>query len=178
MKPGGGKTKGGSFERLVCQKLSLWVSNLKRDDIFWRSAMSGGRATVKAKKGINNISQLGDISAIDKSGEYLTGRYVLECKSYKSLCLESLIYGTPHKGSIIEYLDVLEKICIGAKKSPILIAKQNAKPVLFITDKHLDLYCKCLITKDFWNFYMFEDVLKIPFETFHLLTGGGKCESY
>ena len=56
-KPGYGKQKGGEYERTVCKKLSLWVSNGTRDDIFWRSAMSGGRATLQRKKGII-ISQI------------------------------------------------------------------------------------------------------------------------
>src|SRR5215216_6431446 len=38
--------KGPQWEREVCRALSLWVTNGERVDVFWRSAMSGGRATV------------------------------------------------------------------------------------------------------------------------------------
>jgi len=46
MRKGGGKAKGASFERDICRRLSLWVSAGKQEDVFWRSAMSGGRSTV------------------------------------------------------------------------------------------------------------------------------------
>jgi hypothetical protein len=51
MRKGGGKQKGSQFERDVCRELSLWVSHGKQEDVYWRSAMSGGRSTVAALKG-------------------------------------------------------------------------------------------------------------------------------
>ena len=66
-----GKLKGGAFEREICVKLSKWVSYGERDDLFWRSAMSGGRQTVGFKKGINRKNQAGDITAIDPIGQKL-----------------------------------------------------------------------------------------------------------
>ena len=36
--------KGSEFEREMCKCLSLWWTDSKRDDVFWRSAQSGGRA--------------------------------------------------------------------------------------------------------------------------------------
>ena len=52
MRKGGGKEKGSSFERLVCKRMSMWLSKGERDDLFWRSAMSGGRATVQLRDDI------------------------------------------------------------------------------------------------------------------------------
>ena len=51
MRKGGGKAKGSSFERLICKELSLWITGGEHQDVFWRSAMSGGRSTVAMKKG-------------------------------------------------------------------------------------------------------------------------------
>ncbi len=77
MRPGGGHSKGASFERQVCRDLSLWLTEGKHDDCFWRSAMSGGRATVRFKKGRTSRSQAGDISPISGIGEKLTDLFLL-----------------------------------------------------------------------------------------------------
>jgi hypothetical protein len=53
--------KGGDFERLICKKLSLWWSKGKTDDLCWRSSQSGGRATVRHRKGKKTAGHCGDI---------------------------------------------------------------------------------------------------------------------
>lgn len=63
-----GKSKGNSFEREICKKLSLWWTNGKRDDIFWRSQNSGGRATVRGKSGKRTSNQSGDVSVANDEG--------------------------------------------------------------------------------------------------------------
>ena len=126
MKKGNSKNKGSQFERIICKKLSLWISEGQREDIFWRSAMSGGRATVQYKKGISNKSQVCDISAIDPLGEKLLKNYVIECKFYKNLHLENLVYNTSKKGIISFWKETKQK-AIESNKYPILIARQNNK---------------------------------------------------
>lgn len=130
MKAGAGKSKGGSFEREVCQKLSKWVSYGERDDIFWRSAMSGGRATVGMKRGIKRTSQAGDITAIDPLGNRLTDVFVIECKFYRNIHIESMMFGKPKVGTILEFWTKLCKDSEKMGKEPMLIIKQNGWPVL------------------------------------------------
>ena len=130
MKPGAGKSKGGSFEREICQKLSKWVSYGERDDIFWRSAMSGGRATVGMKKGIKRTSQAGDITAIDPLGNKLTDKFVIECKFYKNIHIESMMFGKPKVGTILEFWTKLYKDSVKLNKDMMLVIKQNGWPVL------------------------------------------------
>ena len=72
-------SKGSAYEREICRMLSeWWVPG--RDDIFWRSAASGGRATVRTKKGKSTFGQYGDITAIDPIGQPLTKVLSIECK--------------------------------------------------------------------------------------------------
>ncbi len=126
MRPGGGKAKGSGFEREVCTKLSLWISRGLRDDLLWRSAMSGGRASVKFKGGGRNTTQVGDISAIDPQGSRLTDRYVIECKFVKSLDLGApLLAG---RGNMVKFWEVLKDQSKNVRKHPILIARQNMMP--------------------------------------------------
>lgn len=126
MKSGGSKQKGAAFERRICRALSLWISEGKEEDLFWRSAMSGGRATLMTKKGKGASAQAGDISAIHPAAHVLTEHFVIECKHYANLHLQNLVYGG--KGGIVEFW---KQVCRDAKrndKSPMLIAKQNRCP--------------------------------------------------
>ena len=126
MKPGGGKSKGAAFERRICRALSLWVSQGKAEDLFWRSAMSGGRATVMYKKGKSAASQAGDISAVALEGHVLTDLFTIECKNYEDLHLHNLVYGG--KGGIVDFWKQATKDAERNQKEPMLIAKQNRKP--------------------------------------------------
>lgn len=131
MRKGGGKAKGASFERKCCVALSLWISHGEHEDLLWRSAMSGGRATVAAKLGKNLRRQAGDVSAVSIEGCSLTGMFYLECKHVKRLSLEKFIIDG--KGPLANYW---RTACVEAKKhhkKPMLIAKQNLLPTLVVT---------------------------------------------
>lgn len=135
MKSGGGKTKGAEFERECCKALSLWVSGGERDDIYWRSAMSGGRATVQNKKGGNNTTQLGDISCIDSTGEWLTNTFIIENKFYRNVHLDSIIYPySKNAETVFQWWTKLTAICDANRKLPMLIFKQNNRDILVGTD--------------------------------------------
>ncbi len=73
--------KGGGFEREISTKLSLWWTDGKRDDCFWRSQASGGRATIRGRKGKAINDQYGDIVAVDEEGKPLTNLFSFECKT-------------------------------------------------------------------------------------------------
>ena len=130
MRKGASKAKGSGFEREICKKLSLWISEGLRDDLYWRSAASGGRATVQSKKGIDNKSQVADITSIDPLGNKLTDKFIIECKSYQNIRIDSLIYDKPKNGSLLEFWLEIVKKGLEYNKSPLLIFKENGKPVL------------------------------------------------
>lgn len=130
MRKGGGKPKGNAYEREICKDLSKWISYGERDDIFWRSAMSGGRTTVGLKKGIVRNTQGGDITAIDPIGNKLTNKYVIECKSYKNIHLQSMLFYIPKNGSIYEFWIELYNKSKQLGKDMMLIIKQNNLPKL------------------------------------------------
>lgn len=72
--------KGSSFEREICRVLSEWWSGGTRDDLYWRSAASGARATVRFKKGKATANSHGDIAALDEVGAPLLKVVALELK--------------------------------------------------------------------------------------------------
>ncbi len=83
-----GSAKGSEFERKICRQLSLWWSGNQRDDLFWRTSQSGGRATTRMKTGKRTAGAYGDITAVDQDGAGLTKMWTLELKKGKS-------HGTP-----------------------------------------------------------------------------------
>jgi hypothetical protein len=152
-----GKQKGSQFERDVCKALSLWVTHGKRTDAFWRSAMSGGRATVH-KHG--DVRQAGDITAVAPEGHKLTDSHYIECKFYKDLNFDGLIKGSG------KLLDFWEKTLLQAtryQRIPVLIAKQNMLPTLLITDDNFDQRnLRPMIVARRYNLrlYIFDELMK------------------
>ena len=118
--------KGQSFEREICTSLSLWVTGGKRRDVFWRSSMSGGRATVRQ----GSVRQSGDICSVAPEGHVLTDPMFVELKHYKSLNLGGFLYGV---GELANFWSHAVKQAGKHNKTPALIARQNFKPTILIT---------------------------------------------
>lgn len=76
--------KGANFEREICKQLSLWWTSGSRDDIFWRSSQSGGRATIRGRQGKRTAGSYGDIVALDPIGETLLKHFTIELKRGRS----------------------------------------------------------------------------------------------
>lgn len=72
--------KGSNYERKFSKDLSLWWTHGERNNVFWRTSMSGGRMTVRARKGEDTRHHCGDIAAIDPVGQPLTELITIECK--------------------------------------------------------------------------------------------------
>ncbi len=126
--------KGGEFERKICKRLSLWISDNMRDDLFWRSAMSGGRASLVAKRLPNKkrYNQCGDISAISREGQDFLDVFFIECKFLKSLQIDAWIYG--HEGLLPKLWDKALQEAMDHDRVPLVIAKQNNKQELILTN--------------------------------------------
>ena len=159
MRAGSGKSKGGAFEREICVKLSKWITKGEKIDVFWRSAMSGGRATVKR----GQVRQAGDITAVAPEGHALTEKYFVECKSYKALTLDCLVSG---KGTLIDFWKVAVREATSHQKMPMLVFKRNHWPTIVILSKKglSDLKVKPFIQSPDMFFVKFDDLLKTEFK--------------
>lgn len=131
----GPKQKGAVWEIAVCRLLALWVSEGKRDDLYWRSAMSGGRATKRFDVLGARQHVSGDICAVDPLGASLTDHYHIECKHLASLDLTALFLRD--KGSLATAWTRCIKQAVDHGKQPMLIAKQNLyQPVIVVPIGH------------------------------------------
>lgn len=72
--------KGGQFERMLCKDLSLWWTGGEDESCFWRTSMSGGRSTVRHRKGKQTRGHCGDICSTDHEGAPLTDLVTIEAK--------------------------------------------------------------------------------------------------
>ena len=99
--------------------------------MFWRSAMSGGRATVGAAKGKRMAAQAGDISGVQMGGITFVEEFYIECKNYRDLNFGGLITG---KGKLIEFWQETRRQAKHYGKIPMLIAKQNQYPIIVCLD--------------------------------------------
>lgn len=163
--------KGAGFERNICRGFSWWVSGGKYIDLFWRTAMSGGRATVMKGK----VRQSGDITAVAPEGHCFTDRFFIECKHRKDLRLDIFIL----RGTGV-IADFWRKTCKEANKFllkiPMLVARPNGLPVFVIVPpKALDKFMVEPIQPllDVWDrkkgkvlydIYLFEDLIKSKFK--------------
>lgn len=138
------KNKGSTFERLICKKLSLWITNNQRDDILWRSIGSGSFHS--SKKRITK-TQAGDIAPIDPLGEEFINKYTIECKSYKQIDLYNLFN---NKSIINKWLDKLNEEIKEINTRPLIIMKQNNKDILILMNEYT-----------FLNSYKFDDSIYI-----------------
>lgn len=134
-RPGMSKGKGGGFERVICKKLSLWMSHGKQEDLFWRAAMSGGRSTIARKKGKFLSASAGDISAIDPLGSILTEHFFIECKAHEDLYLHRFV--TEHSGKLAGFWEKVCKQAFDHRRKPMIICKQNFYPELMLVSDSL-----------------------------------------
>lgn len=147
--------KGGQFERDFARQLSLWWTKGDRDDIFWRTAGSGARATVRTKKGKSTAGQYGDITATDPDGKLLIDKILFELKNgYPDAEIEKLInYGKKTQGTDL-YSKWIEKCENSCKASKIpgwaIVHKRSGREPLVTMNFHA--YAFVNFDKKFLNF--------------------------
>lgn len=138
--PGYGARKGAAFERTLAVLLSMWITDDERDDILWRTAMSGGRATIGRRDGKARDAQAGDLGAVDSEGEWFCNTFLIEAKCYKAFKWDRDIYdpwtALPRKATLrpLEIaLHTIEEAAASNREAPLLFLKGNGQPVVVLT---------------------------------------------
>lgn len=163
MKTGYGSRKGSAFERDICKKLSLWWSEGKRDDIFWRTASSGARATQRRKIGRSTYGGDGDICAIDPIGQPLLDKYVfsLKCGYTKDLDVISHIDSIKscRLSKLMEFWEDIYNLAEIKKKKPALIIKRNNKVPIILVNQNYSIDNTIWISVETIFIYRLEDFM-------------------
>jgi len=137
--------KGSGFERGTCKQLSLWWTDEKEDNIFWRSTTSGARATVRAKKGLKTPNSYGDVCAIDPSGDSLIDLISIELKRGYSgqLTIQDLLDSNQTEPLLLKFWRQAER--------DRLIGKRRWSWLIFQRDRRQ----ACIVfNRSFWDFLL------------------------
>ena len=129
-----GAAKGSAYERTLAKELSLWWSSGTRDDLFWRSSQSGGRATQRAKKGKTTANACGDLCAQDAEGQRLLNYFTIEIKrGYNSYSLHDILEES--KGGMNAFIAQSAKAAsLAGTPYWLLVHKRDRKPAIYVTN--------------------------------------------
>jgi len=132
--------KGSSYERKICKLLSVWWTEGERDDVFWRTAGSGARATSRRKQGKHTFGQTGDVQATDPIGQPLIDLFSIELKKgYSKDTFMDVFDKKPHmaqQGFEKWFAQAREDYKDAGAKSYMIITERNQRASLvFIKDK-------------------------------------------
>jgi len=179
MKKGGGKNKGSQFERDISKKLSLWWTQdlpIPRDDVFWKTSGSGGRATNRTKNKKKTVYEYGDITFTDPVGKPLIDCFLIECKKgYKQNNLFDFFSNKQRKDSYFEWWGKAKKEAQEAnRKNCILIVSLHRREIIvFINSdffnnqsKYTGEWKKEIIKVQYNLSYYFEDIYIIRLDDF------------
>lgn len=127
--------KGSSFEREMARKLSLWWSDGKADDWFWRTGGSGGRATSRAKSGKQTANGTGDICAQNGEAQRFLNLASIECKKGYATATISELLDTKSGGTMQKFVTQAKTgASLAGVPFWILIHKRDRKDALTITN--------------------------------------------
>lgn len=124
MRRGGGKAKGSAFERHVGLRLSLWLTEGERTDLFSRNVLSGGRFTNQAKKGLE-LAIPGDLAAAHPLAIEFISKFMVECKHHKNINLDVYLFDTQQKSSLAKIIDKALGEAKLVNVVPLIVVKQN-----------------------------------------------------
>ena len=131
------KEKGNRYEREIARKLSLWISEGEDSTLLWRSDSSGGRATQHG----NLATQAGDIAADSRVGYDFIDLFHVECKHYKNIFLDQLVWRTNKGDNCYGWWLKYTKEALKYGKNLFLCCKQNNKfELLLIPDKVIKIF--------------------------------------
>lgn len=138
--------KGSAYERDFCKRLSRWWTDGKRDDVFYRTSNSGGRASTRAKKGETTFGQYGDVCASDPIGLPLIKATTIELKrGYNNSTIHNLLDKTErHKEQQFEkwYKQITTDAERAGSIGWLLVTRRDRREeVVWMQDTFWDSFC-------------------------------------
>lgn len=134
MRPGGGHAKGAEWERQVGKQLSMWLTAGERPDIFSRNVLSGGAFTIAASKGLQSSRLSGDLMAAHPEAFKFLSKFMVECKHLQTLGIEGFLFDMTNSSPLGQIIMYAAGQAAQAKVDYMIIAKQNRRLPIIITD--------------------------------------------
>ena len=167
--------KGGASENETCRQFSLWWSNGKTSALFRRTQMSGGKATVRARKSKKTPYEYGDITFSEPEAKPLIDFFLIENKSgYKDMIniLDFVDSPRKHPQLIKWWWKCENEKELANRCHSIIIFRRNMKSkcIMLPTElfSTLEMWCNdfagnelsICYNEDRWVVILFEDFLK------------------
>ena len=132
--------KGASWERQISNVLSHWWTGDPDAGVFWRTANSGGRATVRTRKGRKTPNHFGDLCATDPVAQPLLDLFVVEIKrGYNRATVHDLLDRSPKSAAPV-HAEWINKVNEPAKAAGVrywrLIHKRDRREPLILLPDH------------------------------------------
>jgi hypothetical protein len=157
--------KGPAFEREMATAFSLWWTDGERDDIFWRTDGSGGRATNRARKGKTTRYQYGDMTFTDPIGKPLIEYASFEFKFHKKFSLLGVLHNVDFQANwMVSWAKAWRDAEI-SQRNPVLVTKQNqGQPVMWVTREMINGTLNPIEPSTFMKLYISERTVEITRE--------------
>lgn len=135
-----GPSKGSAFERELCKKLSLWWTfdlAAPDDSVFWRTAGSGGRATIRGRKNKKTANAYGDICCLDPIGQDFLRAFCTEIKrGYSKFTIADLLdkRETSAKQKYEEWIEqaIHSHLLAGSYSWLLIVRRDQRLPLVFL----------------------------------------------
>lgn len=159
-------SKGAEFEREMSKKFSLWWSHGERDDIFWRTQCSGGRATTRRKNGVETYGNTGDLKAEDPIGAPFTNLFSVEFKrGYNAFSFIDAMDRTRDSSTTLfeKFQHQADTQAWHERKQPMLVVRRDRHlPVMIISKKIFNMFYDYHGRFIKSNFLIYLPELKVP----------------
>jgi hypothetical protein len=145
----GDPKKGSAFERDFARKLSLWWSEGKADDWFWRLGGSGGRATNRAKSGRNTANGYGDIAAQCPEAQKLLNIVTFELKrGFNRISIQDLLDKPNGPNQMRDFIEQAKRSAsLAGTQYWVLVFKRDLREELIVTNMTYG-FLSCLLFLD------------------------------
>lgn len=134
--------KGGPFEKEIAKELSLWWTNNKRDDVFYKTAGSGSRFTSRKKQNKDTVNSCGDIGLLDPIGQKLLDNFSIEIKRGYSddLDLLSIIDSNNKNNTMLKWIEKAKKEIEEANRPHFMIIfkRDRKNKAVCVSSKFID----------------------------------------
>jgi len=125
-------SKGFGFARQMCVLWSKWWTDDKDEDLFWRTAGSGSRATTRRKRGAEDKWNHGDMKPDAPEGYELCAKWCFEFKFYQKYDIKGVIHHVNQQSDWMQWWAKIVDEAEAVGRDPILVTKQNkGKPIIW-----------------------------------------------
>lgn len=137
MLPGRGKLKGSEFERDTGRRLSMWLTEGQRSNIFARNVLSGGSFTVTHGKGRETPNIPGDLMAASPLAFEFLSMFSIECKNNEEIDLAAFLQDKNGKSFLMKTILHTEAQAKAHGITWMVIGKRNRQETLVIMDYNI-----------------------------------------